>query len=152
SVLSSAEASATPTVMGQALGTPQFMSPEQACGDLDRLGPVSDVYSLGATLYHVLTGRPPFTDKDIGEGLRKVPRGGFPPPRQVKPEVPAALDAVCRRAMALRREDRYPSARALADEVEHWLADEPVSAYRDPLTARLARWSRRHRAQVAAAA
>jgi serine/threonine-protein kinase len=152
SIVASLSDSATPTVMGQAIGTPQFMSPEQAAGQLDRLGPASDVYSLGATLYQILTGRPAFTDSDVGEVLRKVQRGDFPPPRQVKPAVPAALDAVCRKAMALRPSDRYPTARALADDVEHWLADEPVTAYRDPLLARLARWARRHRPLVAAAA
>jgi serine/threonine-protein kinase len=140
------------TLMGQALGTPQYMSPEQAAGRLNDLGPASDVYSLGATLYCVLTGKSPFTDRDVGEVLRKVQRGDFPAPRRVNREVAPALEAVCLKAMALRPEDRYPSARALADDVEHWLADEPVSAYRDPLLVRLGRWARRHRPLVAGTA
>src|SRR5205823_3065287 len=74
--------------------------------------------------------------------------GDFPPPRQVKAGVPAALAAVCLKAMALRPEDRYGSARALADDVEHWLADEPVAAYPEPLPRRLARWRRQHPALV----
>src|SRR5437868_4471590 len=69
------------TRAGSALGTPSYMSPEQAEGQLDRLGPRSDVYSLGATLYCLLTGRPPFEGDDIGEVLRKVQRGDFPAPR-----------------------------------------------------------------------
>lgn len=77
--------------------------------------------------------------------LRRAQRGEIPPARQVNRRVPAALEAVCRKAMATKPQDRYPSARALGEEVERWLADEPVSAYRDPLTVRLVRWGRRHR-------
>ena len=80
---SSASGSAE-TLPGTALGTPAYMSPEQAAGDLDRLGPRSDVYSLGATLYCLLTGKPPF-EGDVGEVLRKVGRGEFPRPRQLDP-------------------------------------------------------------------
>ena len=73
------------TLPGSALGTPAYMSPEQAGGDLDRLGPRSDVYSLGATLYCLLTGKPPFEGDDIGEILRKVQAGDFRAPREVDP-------------------------------------------------------------------
>src|SRR5262249_40481777 len=138
----------TPTQMGTAIGTPAYMSPEQAAGRLDQLGPRSDVYSLGATLYHLLTGRAPFAEKDVGAVLRKVQQGDFPSPRQVQGEVPAALEAVCLKAMALKSADRYASAKELADEVERWLADEPVRAYRESLRLRLARWRRRHPALV----
>src|SRR6516164_9285781 len=101
---SSASGSAE-TLPGSALGTPAYMSPEQAEGDLERLGPRSDVYSLGATLYCLLTGKPPLEGDDIGEILRKVQRGQFPPPRQVDSSLDAALQAVCLKAMALRPED-----------------------------------------------
>jgi eukaryotic-like serine/threonine-protein kinase len=141
-----------PTLMGQAIGTPAFMSPEQAAGRPDLLGPASDVYSLGATLYALLTGRPPFDARPVGVLLHQVQKGEFPPPRQVNPRVPAALEAVCLKAMALRPEDRYRSAQGLADDVEHWLADEPVSVYREPLVARAARWARHHRTLVAGTA
>ncbi len=103
----------TPTVAGSAVGTPAYMSPEQAAGALDRLGPRSDIYSLGATLYCLLTGCHPLDGGD-GNGeelLRRVRSGEIAPPRQVKREVSPALEAVCRRAMALRPEDRYDSAR-----------------------------------------
>src|SRR5262249_10910150 len=86
---------------------------------------------------------------DVGEVLRRVQCGNFPPPRQVKKNVPAALEAVCLKAMALRPQDRYASAKALADDVEHWLADEPTTAYREPPAQRLARRTRRHRRAVA---
>jgi tetratricopeptide (TPR) repeat protein/tRNA A-37 threonylcarbamoyl transferase component Bud32 len=131
------------TRAGQVVGTPAFMSPEQAAGRTDQLGPASDVYSLGATLYALLTGSPPAG----GPG-----EGGRPRPGQVKKDVPRALDAVCARAMAPRPEDRYATALELAGDVEHWLADEPVSCFREPLPARAGRWARRHPALVAGAA
>src|SRR4051794_4467559 len=149
-VLSSASGSAE-TLLGSALGTPAYMSPEQARGDLDRLGLRSDVYSLGATLYCLLTGRPPVEGDDVGAVLRAVQRGEFPPPRQLDPALDPALEAVCLKAMALRPEDRYPTARALADDVERWTADEPVSAYREPPARRARRWARRNRTAVTAA-
>jgi serine/threonine-protein kinase len=148
---SSASGSAE-TLPGSALGTPAYMSPEQAGGDLERLGPRSDVYSLGATLYCVLIGRPPVERDDIGELLRQVQRGEFARPRQVEPSIDRALEAVCLKAMATKPEDRYPSCRALAEDVERWMADEPVSAYRDPLATRLTRWGRRHRTFAASLA
>src|SRR5262245_957229 len=140
------------TVAGTAVGTPAYMSPEQAAGRLDLVGPASDLYSLGATLYALLTGRAPFQGEDKGELLRRASRGEWVPPRQVKRGIPKALDAICRKAMALQPQDRYATAQALAADVEHWLADEPVTAYREPLFRRLGRWRRRHPALVAASA
>jgi serine/threonine-protein kinase len=141
-----------PTLAGPAVGTPQYMSPEQAAGRLDRLGPASDVYSLGATLYNLLTGRPPFTDADVGAVLRRVQGGDFPRPRQVSRDLPPPLEAICLKAMALRPEDRYASPRALAADVERWLADEPVGAWPEPWSVKARRWVGRHRPLVAAAA
>ncbi len=140
----------TPTQMGSAVGTPAFMSPEQAAGRLDELGPASDVYSLGAMLYSLLTGRAPFADADLGTMLRKVEAGEFPPPRQVNRTVPPALEAVCLKAMANDPGGRYPSPKDLSDEIELWLAGEPVTAWREPAMVRLRRWARRHRTAVAA--
>jgi WD40 repeat protein/tRNA A-37 threonylcarbamoyl transferase component Bud32 len=140
------------TLPGSAVGTPAYMSPEQSAGRLDDLGPASDVYSLGATLYHLLTGRAPFVDRDVGAVLRGVQAGDFPPPRRVVLGVPRALEAVCLKAMAADPPARYGSAKELAGEVERWLADEPVSAYREPWSARAWRWVRRHRTGAIAAA
>jgi serine/threonine protein kinase len=137
------------TVAGAAVGTPGFMSPEQAAGRLELLGPASDVYSLGATLYCLLTGRPPFAGEHVGDVLRDVQLGKFLMPRQIKPDVPLALQAICLKAMALQPADRYGSTRALAEDLEHWLADEPVTAYREPPLMRLGRWARRHKPAVA---
>jgi serine/threonine-protein kinase len=138
-------AGSMPTMMGSAIGTPHYMSPEQAAGRLDVVGPTSDVYSLGATLYFLLTGVPPFQDQDLGTILRKVERGEFPSPRQANKATPVELEAICLKAMAKVQADRYPSARALADDIEHWLADEPVLAFPESAPRRLARWARRHR-------
>jgi eukaryotic-like serine/threonine-protein kinase len=136
------------TLTGQTVGTPTYMSPEQAAGNLDALGPASDVYSLGATLYVLLTGQAPFQGvvKDV---LQKVQEGRIEPPRQVKPRVPKALDATCRRAMALEPSKRYQSALRLAADIDRWLADEPISAWRDPWPDRARRWVRRHQPLVA---
>jgi hypothetical protein len=140
-----------PTQAGSAVGTPAYMSPEQAEGRLDQLGPATDIYGLGATLYALLTGQAPFPGRESGDVLAKVRRGQIIPPRRLQPAVPTALEAICLKAMALRPQDRYATALALAADVEHWLADEPVAAYREPLGARLCRRARRHPAQVAAA-
>jgi tRNA A-37 threonylcarbamoyl transferase component Bud32 len=146
---SSASGSAE-TLPGSALGTPAYMSPEQAAGDLDCLGPRSDVYSLGATLYFLLTGKPPQEGDDVGELLRRVRQGDFARPRQLSPSIDPALEAICLKAMATKPEDRYPSCRALAEDVERWAADEPVTAWREPFGRRARRWMRRNRTVVAA--
>jgi serine/threonine-protein kinase len=140
------------TLPGSALGTPAYMSPEQASGDLEHLGTRSDVYSLGATLYCLLTGRPPVAGDDLGAVIRAVQQGEFPRPRRLDPAVDPALEAVCLKAMAPRPEDRYATPRALAEDIEHWMADEPVSAWPEPWARRARRWERQHRTAVMAAA
>ncbi len=140
------------TLPGSALGTPAYMSPEQARGASTAVGPRSDVYSLGATLYCLLTGMPPFEGDDVGAVLRQVQAGEFPPPRAVQPSVDRALEAVCLKAMATRPDDRYSTPQELAQDIERWLADEPVSAHREPWTVRLGRWGRRHKPLVFALA
>jgi serine/threonine-protein kinase len=139
------------TLPGSALGTPAYMSPEQAAGDLEHLGQRSDVYSLGATLYCLLTGKPPIENDDVGTALRAVQRGDILPPRQLDPAINPALEAVCLKAMALRAEDRYHSARALAEDLDRWMADEPVTARKEPLLESARRWMRRRRTAMTAA-
>jgi serine/threonine protein kinase len=139
------------TRAGSRMGTAQYMSPEQDAGRVAELGPTSDIYSLGVSLYVLLTGRRPFDDVPADDLPEAVQSGRFPPPRRLKPEAPPALEAICLKAMALRLVHRYQSALDLAADVEHWLADEPVSAYAEPLPARAARWARRHRTAVASA-
>lgn len=133
-------------------GTPAYMSPEQHDGGR-HVGTASDVYGLGATLYHLLAGEPPYAG-DVVAIRESVLAGRLVPPTRVKRGVSPAIEAVCLKAMAHDPADRYDSPLALARDVEHYLTDLPVTAYREPFTRRLARWSRRHRtlAQVGLAA
>jgi serine/threonine-protein kinase len=140
------------TQLGSAVGTPAYMSPEQASGRLELLKPASDVYSLGATLYTLLCGKPAFAGTEYPELLRQVARGQFISPRGIQPNTPRRLSAICMKAMALDPAHRYSSARALADDIEHYLADEPVVAYPENALEKTARWMRRHRSWVQAAA
>jgi tetratricopeptide (TPR) repeat protein/tRNA A-37 threonylcarbamoyl transferase component Bud32 len=140
------------TAMGSAVGTPAYMSPEQAAGRWDVVTQPSDVYGLGAVLYTVLTGRPPLDKGNWPEMQQRIQRGDFPRPRQLKPDVPRGLEAVCLKAMAHDPLTRYPSAEALAADIEHWMADEPVAARRDGLGTRTRRWAKRNRPLVTAAA
>ncbi len=139
------------TQQGMAMGTPAYMSPEQSKGLIDELGPASDVYSLGATLYELLTGQVAFPGDKINETLEKVRKGDFPLPRSVCRSLPAPLEAICCKAMALEPEQRFASVRALAQDIEHWLADEPVAAYPERPIEQLGRWFRQHRTWAYAA-
>jgi serine/threonine-protein kinase len=140
------------TLPGSAMGTPAYMSPEQARGEIDRLGPRSDVYSLGATLYCLLTGKPPFESVDPAIVLADVQKGEFPRPRDLERSLDPALEAICLKAMATDPLSRYATPRALADDIDCWAADEPVSAWREPIGTRSRRWARRNRTTVTAAA
>lgn len=139
------------TDAGSAVGTPPYMSPEQAAGDHGRVAATSDVYSLGSILYTLLTGKRPFDAKEKEDVLSQVRAGKFKPPREVNRLTPPALDAICRKAMSFQPADRYPTGLALAADIEHWLADEPVEAYPEPWPTRAGRWGRRHRTALVAA-
>jgi serine/threonine-protein kinase len=140
------------TIQGQVLGTPEYMSPEQAEGRLDRIDRRSDIYGLGAILYEILTARPPFGGADPPAVLQKVLHDDPTPPRELVSTTPLALESVCLKALAKDPARRYGSAAEVAREVQRFLADEPVRACREPVTVRLARWGRRHRPLVTAAA
>jgi len=141
-----------PTQLGTVIGTPPYMSPEQAAGLVDQLGPASDIYGLGAMLYALLTGRVPFQGKEAADILADVVAGRITPPRKTCPDVPKALEAICLKAMALDPDRRYDSAIDLAADIEGYLADEPVTAWKEPFRLRAARWMRRHRTLVTGAA
>jgi tetratricopeptide (TPR) repeat protein len=140
-----------PTLIGSAIGTPPYFSPEQAAGKLDELAPASDIYSLGVTLYCVLTGQAPFEGSTAKEGTPQLENIGCTKPRSLNRQVPAPLEAICMKAMAANPMDRYGSARALAADLEKWLASEPVSAYPEPFSDRARRWLGRHRSIVTGA-
>jgi serine/threonine protein kinase len=133
------------TRAGTVLGSPAYMAPEAASGQAGEADERTDVYLLGATLYYILTGRPPREGRsfeEIVELARSVPP---PNPRKLIKGVPRALEAICQKAMAQRREGRYASVKELAKDVQRYLAGGQVSAYREPLPARAWRWCKRHR-------
>ncbi len=139
------------TLPGSSMGTPAFMSPEQAEGDLERLGTQSDIYSLGATLYYIITGQMSVSGT-VRQMLESVKRGEITPPRRHEPGIDRALEAIILKAMAQRPESRYATSRELAEDLERWMADEPVLAWREPWTRTVVRWLTRHRTGVTAAA
>jgi serine/threonine-protein kinase len=145
----SVQAEAAQTQEGQVSGTPAYMAPEQTSGTPGAVGHAADIYGLGAVLYEVLTGQPPFTGGSTEEILRRVREEAPVPPRQRCRAIPRALEAVCLKALAKQPEDRYASVQELAGEIRRWLADEPVAAYRESRLSRLLRWTRRHPALVA---
>jgi tetratricopeptide (TPR) repeat protein len=146
------EADGALTRTGSRLGTPSYMSPEQASGRLELIDARTDVYGLGAILFEVLTGNPPHEGATTNEVLSRIIDGPTPLARSVEPTVPRPLEAISSRAMAKARTDRYGSASDLATDVQRWLADEPVSVYREPCVHRIRRWVKRNRTPVAAVA
>ena len=140
------------TVAGSYLGSPPYMPPEFASGHADEADEQTDVYLLGATLYEILTARPPRQGSSMDELLELARTVDPVSPRQLKPTVPAALAAICLKAMARRKVERYRAAGMLAQEIERDLADAPVTAYKDSLVVRARRWARRHRRGVERAA
>ncbi len=130
--------------IGSPIGTPAFMSPEQAIA-APTLTPATDIYSLGATFYRLLTGEAACKGRDPNEVCNRVRKGHFDPPSKVRKGVPLGLEAICLKCMALKPHDRYGSALDVAADIENWLADEPISVRRETGLNRLSRWSRRHR-------
>jgi tetratricopeptide (TPR) repeat protein/tRNA A-37 threonylcarbamoyl transferase component Bud32 len=137
------------TRVGQMVGTPAYCSPEQASGQWDVVGPASDIFSLGAVLYNLLTNRLPYAGPGVLELIAQASTGEVIPPRKRNKEVPRSLEAICLKAMARQPDARYGTALDLAADVEHWLADEPIAALREPALVRAGRWLRKHRPLVA---
>jgi serine/threonine protein kinase len=118
------------TCTGQLLGTPSFMSPEQVSGDRATIGPASDVYSLGATLYALVTGRPPFHAASTIDTLKQVVEREPVPPREFDVSIPRDLETITLKCLEKSPAARYVSARALAEDIEFFLADRPIVARR----------------------
>ncbi|HOX42732.1 MAG TPA: protein kinase [Myxococcota bacterium] len=136
---------------GATLGTPAYMSPEQADGRVDAIDERSDVWGLGAVLHELLTGRPPHEGSTAGEVLGKVLREPVRSVRERCPQAPAELAAICQKALSREPAGRYPDARALAGEIEAFLTGGRVSAYRYGLWDLLRRLAVRHRSAAATA-
>ncbi len=132
------------TLTGQVLGSPSFMAPEQARGENDRIGPVTDVYSLGAILYQLITGRPPFQGDSAAAVLAQVERVEPVSPSRLNPGVPRDLENITLKCLEKSPSHRYGSARALAEDLQRFLDGQPVLARPLGWPARAWRWSQRH--------
>ncbi|MDZ4847650.1 MAG: serine/threonine-protein kinase [Pirellulaceae bacterium] len=137
------------TAQGSMVGTIAYAPPEQLSGDLDLVDERSDIYSLGAILYELLTCQPPGKGRNRESVIKMVISGTIQSPRMIQPQIPKALEAICRRAIATEPIKRFGSAAELGLEVERWLDDLPVKSYAEPLLLRARRWIRRHQSLVA---
>ena len=146
------EAESTVTRTKEVLGTPSYMAPEQAVGETTKLTSATDVYGLGAVLYQLLTGQPPFAGGTTYETIRllldKEPR----PPRLLNPKIDRDLSAICLKCLEKDPKRRYSSALALAEDLEHWLKHEPIRAKRSGVFTHSRKWVRRNPALVVTAA
>jgi tRNA A-37 threonylcarbamoyl transferase component Bud32 len=140
------------TRSGTPLGTPQYMSPEQAQGRVKDITPRTDVYALGAILYEALTGRPVHAGETTLELYQKIVRDDPTPPRMARPDVTQDLETIAMKALRREPSARYANAEEFADDLARWLAGEPIRARPIPRIERLRRWSLRHRVGLVPAA
>jgi hypothetical protein len=136
------------TMTGEVLGTLRYMSPEQALGKRGVIDHRTDIYSLGVTLYELLTLRPAFDGQDRHELLQQIAAEDPTPPRRLDPSIPVELETILLKAMARAPADRYATAREMADDLQRFLENRPILARRPTLLERAARWGRRHRPLV----
>ena len=132
------------THSGQVMGSPSFMSPEQARGEGREVGPPADIYSLGAILYEMLTGRPPFKGASAMETLLQVVHEEPLPPSRLRPGIASDLETICLKCLAKDPARRYGSAEALAEDLRRYLAGSPIAARRVGPVERSWKWARRH--------
>jgi WD40 repeat protein/serine/threonine protein kinase/tetratricopeptide (TPR) repeat protein len=137
------------TQTGDLLGTLRYMSPEQALARRGGVDHRTDVYSLGLTLYELLTLEPAFTGSNCAELLRQIAREEPVPPRRLNKAIPRELDSIVLKAMEKNPKERYASARELADDLERFLNDEPIRARQPTWVQRARKWARRHRGVAA---
>jgi WD40 repeat protein/tRNA A-37 threonylcarbamoyl transferase component Bud32 len=132
------------TMAGQVIGTASYMPPEQASAKTELIGPASDIYSLGATLYCLLTGRPPFQSADMMETLKQVVEREPVSPRQLNAAVDRDLETICLKCLQKEQGRRYRSAAALAEDLDNWLTGKPINARPVGRAERVWRWCRRN--------
>ncbi len=132
------------TQSGTPMGSPSYMPPEQAAGHHDQVGPHSDVYALGAILYELLTGRPPFRADTAIATMRQVMESDPVAPRKINAAVPPDLETICLKCLEKNPARRYPSAQALAEDLDRFLKHEPVQALRPTPLRKAESWLRRH--------
>ncbi len=132
------------TQTGAAMGSPSYMPPEQAVGHLDQIGPHSDVYSLGAILYELLTGRPPFRAETAMATMRLVMESDPVAPRKINHSLPPDLETICLKCLEKNPARRYNSARALAEDLGRFLKHEPIQAVPVSPVRKAESWLRRH--------
>jgi tetratricopeptide (TPR) repeat protein/tRNA A-37 threonylcarbamoyl transferase component Bud32 len=140
------------TESGQIMGTPSYMAPEQAQGDVHRIGPPADVYALGAILYEALTGRPPFKGPNSVSTLRQVVYEDVVPPSWIEPRIARDLETICLKCLQKELSKRYGTALELADDLRCYLENRPILARRTPLYEHGAKWVLRHPATTLALA
>ena len=131
------------TASGAILGTPAYMSPEQATGRRGSITLATDVYGLGAILYALLTGKAPFGGESVIETLDAVRTRPPEPPSKSNARIPRDLELICLKCLEKNPVDRYPTAGALADDLGRWAAGEPVSVRAAGMVERIAKWARR---------
>jgi len=140
------------TLSGEVMGTPSYLSPEQARGEVGGISYQTDIYSLGVTMYEITTGRRPFDGESREQIIRAVCEKEPTPPRQIVSDIPRDLETICLRAMRKEPSGRYPTAEAFADDLRRFAEGRPILSRRVTFPERAIKWVRRHQAISLAAA